>query len=86
MASKGRAGPFPDTAELTLSREATAVGRHGNRVPMLQADIGTIEVRKKLRSNLRGLKRLLLWWCFLDSIIRQVAKVGTSASEITEIN
>jgi hypothetical protein len=41
------AGPFPDTAQLGLASQTIAATRHGDGVPMLEANIGAVEVGKE---------------------------------------
>ncbi len=43
------AGPLPDAAHLSLARKAIAAIGHGYRVPMVETDVGTIEVAEQLR-------------------------------------
>lgn len=73
MPSKGRAGPLPDATELALSRETTAIGRHGDGMPMLEANIGAVEVHEELRASLLGLEGGKLWGCLLNTVIGEMS-------------
>lgn len=44
-----RAGPLPDAAHLGLASEDVAAARHGHGVPVLEADVGAVEVEEELR-------------------------------------
>lgn len=43
--TKGRAGPFPNTAHLAAAGEAVAVAGHRSRVPLSETNVGVGEVR-----------------------------------------
>lgn len=43
-----RAGPFPHAAHLRLARQAVPPRRDGGGVPVLEANIGTIQVDEEL--------------------------------------
>jgi hypothetical protein len=58
---KRAARPLPDAAHLTLSSQAIAVGRDRDRVPMLKAHIGTVQIDKEVIAQaLGGCDRWLL--------------------------
>lgn len=44
-----RAGPLPDAAHLGLAREHVTATRHGHGVPLLEADVGAVEIEEELR-------------------------------------
>ena len=69
MWNKGGASPLPDATHLSLATETVAVGRHWNRVPVLKADVGPIQVEEETiglgRGGCRG--------CLLDAVVRKVS-------------
>lgn len=42
-----RAGPLPYSAQLALASEFVTIGSHGDRMPVLEADIGSRQVDKQ---------------------------------------
>ncbi len=46
MLPKPRARPLPGTAQLGLAGEAVPARRHGDGVPVLEADVGTGQVEE----------------------------------------
>lgn len=55
MFCKWRAGPFPESAHVSLAREFVAVGSNGNRMPTFEANVCTPEVGEKLLRASTGL-------------------------------
>jgi hypothetical protein len=46
MSLEGRAGPFPDTTHLGLTRELVAPGGDWHRVPVTETDVGVGQVKE----------------------------------------
>lgn len=75
--TENSAGPFPDTAHLPLPGQAVAAMSHGDGVPVLESNIGTIEVGEQLRSFHSRASDLALGvgrGRFLDTIVREVTE------------
>jgi hypothetical protein len=45
---KWRAGPFPDSTHFALTSKLIAICGHGDRMPMLETNIGTCKVGEEL--------------------------------------
>ena len=67
------AGPLPDTAHLSLSGETVAVAGDCHGMPMLEPNIGPVEISEQLRRLGAAIRDLARgggqWWRFLNAVV-----------------
>ena len=58
MLFKRRASPFPNPAHFALTSDLVAVCGHGHGMPMLETNIGTLEIDEELLRAPVGVQRM----------------------------
>ena len=76
MPLEHRFRPLPYSAQLPLSREFVAVCCHGDRVPVLETDIGALEVDEELAWPFTVVEGVGEWRAFFYDVVYEVAWGG----------
>lgn len=76
-----RTSPFPNTTHLALATKAVAVCRDGCGMPVLESNIGPIQVEEEVTLSFLGqLSRTSCWWRLLDTVVDEVTGGNTLAN------
>lgn len=76
MLSENGACPFPDSSHLSLAGEPVTSGCDGDGVPVLESNVGTVEVDKELVMRRRASAdrtRTSGWRRLFDTVVGKVA-------------
>lgn len=92
VGGEGRAGPFPEPADVGLAAEPVVAG-DGSRVEVAEGDVLGVRQRDEevvrveivgvsvvwcstaVRGSAASGERRVVWWCFLDTFVREVSKI-----------